>query len=49
MSPDGKTHNQSDHVLMNKRWCSSVVDISSVRVSNCDTGGFESWTETISK
>jgi len=26
-SPDGKTHNQSDHVLIGRRWHSSVLDV----------------------
>jgi hypothetical protein len=26
-SPDGKTHNQIEHILMDRRWHSSVVDV----------------------
>jgi len=26
-SPDGKTHNQIDHILTNKRWLSSILDV----------------------
>jgi hypothetical protein len=26
-SPDGKTHNQIDHVLMYFRWHSSILDV----------------------
>jgi hypothetical protein len=26
-SPDGKTHNQNGHILIDKRWHSNIVDI----------------------
>jgi hypothetical protein len=26
-SPDGKTHNQTDHVLIDRRWHSSILDV----------------------
>jgi hypothetical protein len=36
-SPDGKTHNQIDHVLLDGRWHLSVLDVQSFRGADCDT------------
>jgi len=36
-SPDGKTHNQIDYVLIDRRWHLSVLDVRSFRGADCDT------------
>jgi len=36
-SPDGKTHNQIDHILIDRRRHSSVPDMQSFRGADCDT------------
>jgi len=36
-SPDGKTHNQIAHILIDWRWHSSVLDVGSFRGADCDT------------
>jgi hypothetical protein len=36
--PNGKTHNQMDHILMDRRWHSSIVDERSFRGAACDIG-----------
>jgi hypothetical protein len=37
-SPDGKTHNQTDHVLVDRRRHSNVLDVLSFRAADCDSG-----------
>jgi hypothetical protein len=36
-SPDGKTHNQNGHVLIDRRWHSSIFDVRFFRGADCDT------------
>jgi endonuclease/exonuclease/phosphatase family metal-dependent hydrolase len=39
-SPDGKTHKQIDHILIDKRSHSSVLDVLLFRAADCDTGHY---------
>jgi hypothetical protein len=39
-SPEGKTHNQIDHILIDREWHSSVLDVQSFRTADCDTGHY---------
>jgi hypothetical protein len=37
MPPEGKPHNQIDHILVGRRRHSNVLDVQSFRVADCDT------------
>jgi endonuclease/exonuclease/phosphatase family metal-dependent hydrolase len=37
MSPDGKSHNQIDHILADRRRHSNVLDVRSFRAADCDS------------
>jgi hypothetical protein len=39
-SPDGKTQNQIDHVLVDRRRHSNVLDIRSFRAVDCDSNHY---------
>jgi hypothetical protein len=36
-SPDGKTHNQMDHILIDRRRHSSILGVTSFRGADCDS------------
>jgi len=38
--PDGKTHNQIDHILKDRRWHSSILNVISCRRANCDNNHY---------
>jgi len=39
-SPDGKTHNQIDHILIDRTWHSSILDVRKFRGAACDTNHY---------
>jgi endonuclease/exonuclease/phosphatase family metal-dependent hydrolase len=40
MSPDGKTNNQIDHILVDRQRHSNVLDVRSFRAADCDSGHY---------
>jgi len=40
-SPDGKTRKQIDHILIDRRWHSSVLDVQCFRGADCDTDHYQ--------
>jgi hypothetical protein len=40
ISPDGKTDNQIDHLLVDRRWHSSILDVRSFEGADCDTDNY---------
>ena len=39
-SPDGKTHNQIDHMLIHRRWHSRILNVQSFGRAECDTDNY---------
>jgi hypothetical protein len=35
-SPNGKIHNKTDHILIDRRWHSCVLDVGSFKAADCD-------------
>ena len=38
--PDGKTHNQTDHVLIDRRWNLNIFDVLYLRGADYNTGHY---------
>jgi endonuclease/exonuclease/phosphatase family metal-dependent hydrolase len=39
--PFGKIHNQIDHILIGRRWHSSMLDVRSLSAADCDTDHYQ--------
>jgi hypothetical protein len=35
-TPNGKTHNQIDHILIDRKWHSSTLDVQNSKEADCD-------------
>ena len=46
-SPDGKSHNQIDHILIDRRWNLSILDVRSFRGAGSDTDHW--WLQKLGK
>jgi hypothetical protein len=42
-SPDTKTHNQTDHILIDRRQHSSILFVQSFKAAVCDTDHYLGW------
>jgi hypothetical protein len=40
ISPEGKMHNQTDHVLIDRRWHSNILDVTCFRVADSDNNHY---------
>jgi hypothetical protein len=40
-SPNGKTHNQIDHIRIDMRWHSSILVVRSFRKADCNTNYYK--------
>jgi hypothetical protein len=48
-SPDGKTHNQIDHILVDRRRHSNVLDVRPFRAADCDSDHYLVVTKVIER
>jgi hypothetical protein len=39
-SPEGKTYNQIDHILIDRKWHSNILYVRSFRGADCDTNHY---------
>jgi hypothetical protein len=48
-SRDGKTQSQMDHILIDRKWLSSILDVLSFRGAGCDTDHTIWWLRKLRK